>query len=291
MTKITEMNKIKLPGDTITLNNGIEMPVLGYGTYLSTDEETRSGILNAIDSGYRMIDTASYYGNEAAAGEAIRTSGIPRDELFVTTKLWNTDRGYRSTLDAFNRSLELMGLDYLDLYLIHWPANRKQFGAGASGANAETWQAFEELYKQGRVRALGVSNFMPRHLKDLYETATVNPAVNQIEFHPGLTQKETLTFCTDNDIAVQGWSPLGRRSVLDSEPLIRIGADHGKTPAQTALRWSLQHGVVPLPKSIDPGRIEENTELFDFELSGDEMDEIDALPEARQGGHPDEVEF
>lgn len=283
------MDSINSP---VTLANGYQMPCVGYGTYQTPADETRTAVAEAIKLGYRHIDTAAIYGNEAGVGEAIVTSGLDREELFLTTKLWNTERGYDSTLAAFETSLNTLGLDYVDLYLIHWPANYLQFGDDAKRINAETWRAFEDLYEQGRVKTIGVSNFLPHHLEALAETARIIPMVDQVEFHPGWFQRSIYRYCQDKGIVLQAWSPLGQRAALDNSELVSIGAKHGKTSAQVCLRWALQHGVVPLPKTVTPARMVENADLFDFELSGADMELIDNLsisggPSAR----PDEALF
>ena len=278
--------------DTITLANGYRMPSLGYGTYQTPADETRTAVAEAIKLGYRHIDTAAIYGNEAGVGEAIEESGIDRDEFFLTTKLWNTERGYDTIRAAFETSLNTLGVDYVDLYLIHWPANYLQFGDDANRLNAETWRAFEDLYEEGRIKAIGVSNFLPHHLDALAETARITPMVDQVEFHPGWFQRSIHRYCHDKGIVMQGWSPLGQRAALDNPDLIAIGEKHGKTSAQVCLRWALQHGVVPLPKSVTPARMAENADVFDFELSDADMEHIDNLsisggPSAR----PDEALF
>jgi hypothetical protein len=283
------MDSINSP---VTLANGYQMPCVGYGTYQTPADETRTAVAEAIKLGYRHIDTAAIYGNEAGVGEAIVESGLDREEFFLTTKLWNTERGYDSTLAAFETSLNTLGLDYVDLYLIHWPANYLQFGDDAKRINAETWRAFEDLYEQGRVKAIGVSNFLPHHLEALAETARIMPMVDQVEFHPGWFQRSIYRYCQDKGIVLQAWSPLGQRAALDNPELVSIGAKHGKTSAQVCLRWTLQHGVVPLPKTVTPARMVENADLFDFELSGADMELIDNLsisggPSAR----PDEALF
>lgn len=283
------MDSINSP---VTLANGYQMPCVGYGTYQTPADETRTAVAEAIKLGYRHIDTAAIYGNEAGVGEAIVESGLDREEFFLTTKLWNTERGYDSTLAAFETSLNTLGLDYVDLYLIHWPANYLQFGDDAKRINAETWRAFEDLYEQGRVKAIGVSNFLPHHLEALAETARIMPMVDQVEFHPGWFQRSIYRYCQDKGIVLQAWSPLGQRAALDNPELVSIGAKHGKTSAQVCLRWALQHGVVPLPKTVTSARMVENADLFDFELSGADMELIDNLsvsggPSAR----PDEALF
>ncbi|MDF2671150.1 MAG: aldo/keto reductase family protein [Paenibacillus sp.] len=267
------------------LSNGVLMPRLGLGVWKVTEEEQLiQAVHAAIEAGYRSIDTATIYGNEAAVGEAIRTSGINRDELFITTKVWNSDQGYESTLAAFEASLDKLGVESLDLYLIHWPVK---------GKYKDTWRALEKLYADGRVRAIGVSNFHEHHLVDLLKDATVVPMVNQVELHPRLSQVSLRKFCRDNGIQIEAWSPLMQGGELLNLPLLQeIGASHGKTAAQSVLRWQIQHGIVTIPKSVTPSRIQENAQLFDFELTSAEMEAIDALNENRRvGADPDNFNF
>lgn len=275
--------------DTYTLTNGVKIPCVGFGTWQSpNDETTVNAVKHAIQTGYRHIDTAYVYQNEKTVGEGIQASGVAREELFITTKLWNSNRGYDNTLFAFDRSMKLLGLDYLDLYLIHWPANKE----GGKEINRDTWRAFETLYKEQRIRAIGVCNFLVHHLKDLIETADIAPMINQIEFHPGTMQKETVDFCKKNQIVVEAWSPLGSGRVLEDATLKAIAARYGKSVAQLCIRWCLQHQTLPLPKSVTPSRITENTQIFDFELSAEDMQTIDRLPEFGYSNmHPDEVDF
>lgn len=278
--------------DMAVLNNGTKMPCIGYGTYKTPNEEIYDAVTAALKAGYRHIDTAAYYKNEEGIGRALKDCGIPREEIFVTSKVWNTDRGYESTKKAFARSMENLGFDYIDLYLIHWPANRKMFGEEAKKINADTWRALEELYAEGKVKAIGVSNFWPHHLEELMEMAKVKPMVNQIEFHPGWAQLEVVDYCQKNDIVVEAWSPLGRSAVLGNEVLKGIAEKYGKGTAQVCIRWVMQHGVVPLPKTVTPARMTENADVFDFELTEEEMLAIDALKDL--GGKcslPDEVDF
>ncbi|QKG83789.1 aldo/keto reductase [Kroppenstedtia pulmonis] len=270
--------------DRTTLNNGVQMPWFGLGVYKAEEgDEVIQSVQHAIRHGYRSIDTASFYGNEEGVGIGIRQSGIPREDIFVTTKVWNDDQGYDSTLNAFEESRRHLGLDTVDLYLIHWPV---------SGKYIETWRALEHLYEKGLVRAIGVCNFQIHHLKDLMANAKIVPAVNQVEYHPRLTQKELHRFCRENGIQLEAWSPLMRGEILKEETLVKIAANHGKTPAQVILRWDLQHGVVTIPKSVRPERIEQNADIFDFELSQEEMEKIDALNQNhRIGPDPDHFDF
>ena len=278
----------------IKLNNGVEIPCVGYGTFRTDPAVTAQAVQDAIAAGYRHIDTAKVYENEVGVGQGIKAAGVPREELFVTSKLWNTDRGYEATKAAFQASLDRLGLDYLDLYLIHWPANEKQFGADAAKINAETWRAMEELYEAGKIRAIGLSNFMPHHVAELLKTAKIKPMVDQIEVHPGWTHAEEIKKLQAMDIVVEAWGPLGGQgaTVLVDPTMQKIAAAHGKTPAQVSLRWILQQGVVPLPKSVHVDRLKQNMELFDFELSNEEMQTIAALPNlGGQCKDPDDVDF
>ena len=278
----------------IKLNNGVEIPCVGYGTFRTDPAVTAQAVQDAIAAGYRHIDTAKVYENEVGVGQGIKAAGVPREELFVTSKLWNTDRGYEATKAAFQASLDRLGLDYLDLYLIHWPANEKQFGADAAKINAETWRAMEELYEAGKIRAIGLSNFMPHHVAELLKTAKIKPMVDQIEVHPGWTHAEEIKKLQAMDIVVEAWGPLGGQgaTVLVDPTMQKIAAAHGKTPAQVSLRWILQQGGVPLPKSVHADRIKQNRDLFDFELSNEEMQEISALPNlGGQCKDPDDVDF
>lgn len=278
--------------DVFLLHNGISIPCIGYGTYKTTQEEVCDAVLAAVKTGYRHIDTAAYYHNEEGVGRAVRECGVSREELFVTSKVWNTDRGYENTKKAFAASMERLGLEYLDLYLIHWPANRKQFGGDAEKINAETWKALEELYAEGKVRAIGLSNFLPHHIEELMKTAKVKPMVDQIEFHPGWAQLEVSEYCQKNGIVVEAWSPLGRRGALESGALREIGAKYGKSAAQVCVRWVLQHDILPLPKTVTPGRMAENADVFDFALTKEEMEVIDRLENlGGQCARPDEVDF
>lgn len=286
------MNKLS---DTFALNNGYAIPCVGFGTWQTPDGDTAvAAMKEAILTGYRHIDAAACYNNEQGVGEGIRqglaAAGLSREELFVTSKVWNTERGYRRTLAAFDKTLSDLGLDYLDLYLIHWPANSLQF-PNWEELNADTWRAMTELYQAGKVKAIGVSNFMPHHLRALMATS-VPPMVNQIEYHPGTMWKDTVDFCQQNGIVVEGWSPLGCGRVLGDERLAAIAARYGKSVAQVCLRWALQNGVLPLPKSVQPARIRENAAVFDFALSQEDMALINGLPEFGGSGlHPDQVTF
>ena len=251
---------------------------------------TVDAIVQALRLGYRHIDTAYFYGNETCVGEAIRASGLPREEIFVTSKVWNTDRGYQPTLAAFEKTMTHLGLDYLDLYLIHWPAYADKYD-NWEDINRETWRAMTELYQSGRVRAIGVSNFKPHHLKALLE-GPVKPMVDQIELNPGWQQRETVAFCAQHDILIEAWSPLGRGRVLGHPLLAELGRKYSKTPAQICLRWCLDKGYLPLPKSVTPSRIRENLNIFDFALTPEDIARLDALPPFGESGRdPDNVPF
>ncbi len=266
--------------ETVTLHNGVKMPRLGLGVFkVSEGEEVVESVKAAIRNGYISIDTAAIYKNEEGVGQAIKESGIAREELFVTSKVWNSDQGYETTLQAFEKSLNLLGLDYLDLYLIHWPGVDKY---------KDTWKALEKLYKDGRVRAIGVSNFQIHHLQDLMSDCEIKPMVNQVEFHPHLTQKELLAFCKNEGIQMEAWSPLKQGQLLEEPVLSKIAQKYNKSVAQVILRWDLQHDVVTIPKSIKENRIIENANIFDFELTQEDMENIDSLnQDSRAGSHPD----
>ncbi len=262
-----------------TLNDGNLIPQIGFGTYKATREEGIESVKNALQSGYRFLDTAAKYDNEEDVGEGIKQSGIPREEIIVTSKVWRENMSYDNTKTALAESLKKLQLDYLDLYLIHWPANERNYGAGWKNANAEVWRAMEDLQAEGLVKSIGVSNFWPEHLEALLETAKVKPAINQIEFHPGYWQPEVLKFSQDLGITVESWSPFARGRIFGNEVLERIAEKHQKTVSQIALRWIVQHGVIAIPKSTTLERIKENPEIDDFELSDDEMLLINGIPE------------
>jgi 2,5-diketo-D-gluconate reductase A len=267
---------------TITLNTGAAMPQLGFGVWQIPDEETVSAVGTAIEAGYRSIDTAAAYGNEEGVGKAIASCGVPREELFVTTKLWNGDQGHDAALRAFDLSLDKLGLDYVDLYLIHWPLPAKD-------AYVETWKALEKVHGEGRARAIGVSNFQIAHLRRLLEETDVVPALNQIELHPYLQQEELRAFHAEHGIATEAWSPLAQGGgLLKDETITRLASEYDRTPAQIVLRWHLQLGNVVIPKSATPSRIRENIEVFDFELSDDDMAAIArSNRDERTGPDPD----
>ncbi|WP_430152771.1 aldo/keto reductase [Peribacillus simplex] len=268
----------------ITLHNGVQMPQLGFGVFkVKNGNETVESVKKAIEVGYCAIDTAAIYGNEEGVGQAIRECGVPREKLFITSKVWNTEQGYETTLKAFDDSLNRLGLEYLDLYLIHWPGKDKYL---------ETWKALEKLYKDGKVKSIGVSNFHVHHLENLLANSEVKPVVNQIELHPLLTQVEIREYCAKHEIKVESWSPLGRGNLLEEPTINHIAKKHGKSSAQVLIRWHLQNDLVVIPKSITPSRIEENAQVFDFSLSLNEMNQIDALNKnERFGSNPDELLF
>ncbi|WP_019005612.1 aldo/keto reductase [Cohnella laeviribosi] len=274
--------------DTTTLRNGVRMPWLGIGVFqVEEGDELVQALKFAVKHGYRSIDTAAIYKNEASVGQAIREAlaetGLAREELFVTSKVWTADLGYEQTLAAFDTSLNKLGLDVLDLYLIHWPVE---------GKYKEAWRALEALYKQGRVRAIGVSNFQIHHLEDLMRDAEIKPMVNQVEFHPLLTQEKLRSYCREHGIQLEAWAPLMQGQLLNHPVIAEIAGKYGKTAAQIILRWDLQHGVVTIPKSTKPGRIAENAGVFDFELAPEDVERIDRLNENRRvGPDPDNFDF
>jgi len=269
---------------TRTLHNGVEMPRLGLGVYKMTNpDEAINAMTTALKVGYRAIDTASLYANEKEVGESLRASKLKREDVFVTTKVWNSDQGYDQTLRAVETSLKNLGFDYLDLYLTHWPVKETFI---------ETYRAIERLYDEKLIRATGVSNHHQHHLEAIFAKANVKPMVNQIELSPRLTQYDLRTFCADNEIAVTSWSPLARGGLLNEPSLVRMGVKYGKTPAQIIVRWHLQHDLTVIPKSVTPERIASNADVFDFELSFEDMKNIDSLNlNERTGADPDNFSF
>ncbi|WP_091833463.1 aldo/keto reductase [Marininema halotolerans] len=266
--------------DTVTLNNGVNMPWLGLGVWQARGQEVEEAVSTALRFGYRSIDTAMIYGNEEGVGRGIRQSGVPREEIFVTTKVWNRDQGYDKTLNAFDESLARLGLDYVDLYLIHWPGKDRYI---------DTWRALEHLQKEGRARAIGVCNFQVHHLQELIQRTDTVPAVNQVEYHPRLAQKELAAYCQQQGIRLEAWSPLMQGGLLNHSTLQKIADRHGKSVAQIILRWDIQNGVVTIPKSVKEHRIRSNADIFDFTLSSEDMALIDELNrEERIGPSPDE---
>jgi diketogulonate reductase-like aldo/keto reductase len=267
----------------LTLNTGASVPQLGFGVFKVPLDETAKAVANALQAGYRLIDTAAMYRNEEGVGQAIADSGIPRDEIFVTTKLNNDAHGHDNALRAFDASSKRLGLDHIDLYLIHWPQPKQD-------KYVETWKAFEELHRDGRARAIGVSNFEPHHLQRLLDECEVVPAVNQIELHPYLTQTELRALDAEHGIITEAWSPIARGGqLLQDQVIVTIAEKYGQTPAQIVLRWHLQLGNLVIPKSVTPSRIEQNFDVFGFELDGDDMEAISGLDRGeRTGPHPDQ---
>ncbi len=267
----------------VVLSNGVTIPMLGFGTFKIPDGEiTVKSVKAALDLGYRHIDTAAVYQNESGVGEAIRQSGVPREQIFVTSKLWNSDQGYDSTLKAFDATMNRLGFDYLDLYLIHWP----------KPLNSETWRAMEKLYKEKRIRAIGVSNFHVHHLEDLLASCEIEPMVNQVEFHPRLVQRPLLDFCKMRGIQYEAWSPLMQGKIFDIPLMKELAAKYKRTVSQIVLRWDIQMGVVTIPKSTHPERIKENMGIFDFVLSDEDMKAITSLDRGeRVGADPDNFNF
>jgi len=257
--------------DCYTLSNGVEIPCIGFGTWQTPDGDVAvSSVLSALQAGYRHIDTAQGYGNEESVGTAVKKSGIDRKEIFITSKLNNSEHGYQKTLDAFEETMKKLDMDYIDLFLIHWP-NPIAFRDNWQEANAGTWKAFEELYNAGRIRSIGISNFHPHHIEELMKTATIAPMVNQIRLCPGDTQDEVVEYCRSRNILLEAYSPLGVGKIFDVPEMQMLAEKYEKSIAQICIRWSLQRGYLPLPKSVTPARIKENAEVFDFELSADDV--------------------
>lgn len=262
--------------ETVPIAHGVDMPRLGFGTYRSQPgAESEQAVTWALEAGYRSIDTAALYGNEASVGNAVRASGVPREEVFVTTKVWNDDQGYRTTLAAFERSLNSLSLDYLDLYLVHWPMPSRM---------RETWRAMEEIARSGRCRAIGVCNHLAHHLEALTAFASIRPAVNQVEFHPRLQQPALQQYCRANSITLEAWAPIMRGGVHHIPEIRRIAEEHERTPAQVSIRWILQRGLIAIPKSTHLERIRENADVFGFTLSDEDMAAIDSLDAAQRIG-------
>ncbi|MBT2688756.1 aldo/keto reductase [Bacillus sp. ISL-47] len=267
-----------------TLHNGVKMPWFGLGVFKVQDgDEVVQSVKAALKAGYKSIDTAAVYQNEEGVGQAIKEAGVPREELFITTKVWNSDQGYESAIQAFETSLKKLGLDYIDLYLIHWPVK---------GKYKETWKALETLYKEKKVRTIGVSNFHIHHLEDLLQDAEIKPMVNQVELHPLLNQSELREFCRKQEIQIEAWSPLAQGELLDNTVLKEIAEKYSKSAAQVILRWDLQNEIVTIPKSVKEHRIIENADIFDFELTEEDMNKINSLNENRRvGPDPDNFNF
>ena len=278
--------------DTFTLNNNVKIPCVGFGTWQAQEGETAfQAVKAAFDAGYRHIDTAAGYGNEKSVGRAVKESGLPREEVFITSKLGNDDHGYDETLAAFEKTMKNLDMDYLDLYLIHWP-NPIKSRDNWQQANAGTWKAFEKLYESGRIRSIGISNFMPHHIDALLETARIKPMVNQIKLCPGETQEPVVDYCRKQDILLEAYSPLGTGEIFDVPDMKKLSEKYNKSIAQIALKWSLQMGFLPLPKSVTPSRIRENIELFDFELSQEDLKMIAGLEDCcGKATDPDTTSF
>lgn len=295
MNRATDPAACTSPADTLILSNGVRIPCLGFGTYRNEDSEVcRASVLEALGAGYRHIDTAAFYNNEEGVGAAIRESGLDRSEIFVTTKLWNTDQGYDSALRAFDLSMKKLGLDTLDLYLVHWPVSMN-FAADYPAALLDTWRAFEQLLADGRVRAIGVCNCLKEHLNVLFDACKVAPMVNQIEYHFGFRdpdQEEAARFSRERGMVVEAWAPLCRGKAFGDPDLVWVAKKHGKTEAQVLVRWCMQRGTLPLPKSATPARIRENADIFDFALDDADMALLSASDKiGRLGPHPTEARF
>lgn len=269
---------------TWKLRNGLEMPYFGLGVFQSGDgQEVIQAINSALETGYRHIDTASIYQNEKGVGNAVNNSEVGRENIFVTSKVWNSDQGYDTTLKAFDNSLKRLGFDYLDLFLVHWPVQ---------GKYKETWRALEHLYNQGLVKSIGVSNFLIHHLDDLLSTAKITPMVNQVEFHPYVVQQDLLDYCAEKKIQFESWSPLMQGKILQVKELQELAVKYEKNVVQLVLRWNLQKNVIVIPKSVKKGRIESNADIFDFEISAEDISLIDSLDKnERTGAHPDTFDF
>lgn len=273
---------------TYTLNNGVQIPAVGFGTYKAADGKSADVIKAAIGSGYRYFDTASFYGTETYLAEAIRQSGLPRKDFFIASKLWKTEMGYENARDAFRRTLENLETDYLDLYLIHWPLPEPGY-ENWKELDRETWRVLEELYAEGKIRAIGLSNFLPHHIENILAGCTVRPAVDQIEYHPGYSQEAAVQYCKENGILVQAWSPIGRSRVLKDPLVCELAAKYRVSPAQICLKFAVQRGIVPLPKSSSPERMKQNMDLFSFEMEQEDIWRLATMPQSGWSGeHPDQ---
>ena len=269
------------------LNNGVEIPAVAFGTYKAADGKSADVIRTAIEAGYRYFDTASFYGTETYLAEAVRESGISRDEIFIASKLWKTEMGYDNVKKAFGRTLENLETDYLDLYLIHWPLPEPGYKEWKQ-LDKETWRAMEELYQEGKIRAIGLSNFLPHHIENILEDCTVRPAVDQIEYHPGYSQEAAVQYCKERDILVQAWSPIGRQRVLTEGLVQELAEKYGVSPARICLKFAVQRGIIPLPKSSSMERMKDNLDLYSFEMEQEDIWRLATMPQAGWSGeHPD----
>lgn len=270
-----------------TLSNGVKVPMVGFGTWKPEGREDVNANEMALEAGYRYFDTASYYGTEASIGEAIKNSGIPREELFLTSKVAKSEMGYEGTKKAFAQSLERLQTDYLDLYLIHWPKDQAD-NPDWKQLDLDTWKAMEELYEEGKIKAIGVSNFLPHHIENILNNCKIKPMVNQIEFHPGYTQEATVSYCQERGILVQAWSPMGRMRVLQEPLVVELAQKYQVSPAKICLRYALQRGITILPKSSSLERMKQNLDVFCFEISQEDMYRISCMPQVGWSGlHPD----
>lgn len=269
------------------LNNGVEIPAVAFGTYKAADGKSADVIRTAIEAGYRYFDTASFYGTETYLAEAVRESGISRDEIFIASKLWKTEMGYDNVKKAFERTLENLETDYLDLYLIHWPLPEPGYKEWKQ-LDKETWRAMEELYQEGKIRAIGLSNFLPHHIENILEDCTVRPAVDQIEYHPGYSQEAVVQYCKERDILVQAWSPIGRQRVLTEGLVQELAEKYGVSPARICLKFAVQRGIIPLPKSSSMERMKDNLDFYSFEMEQEDIWRLATMPQAGWSGeHPD----
>lgn len=269
------------------LNNGVEIPAVAFGTYKAADGKSADVIRTAIEAGYRYFDTASFYGTETYLADAVRESGISRDEIFIASKLWKTEMGYDNVKKAFERTLENLETDYLDLYLIHWPLPEPGYKEWKQ-LDKETWRAMEELYQEGKIRAIGLSNFLPHHIENILEDCTVRPAVDQIEYHPGYSQEAVVQYCKERDILVQAWSPIGRQRVLTEGLVQELAEKYGVSPARICLKFAVQRGIIPLPKSSSMERMKDNLDLYSFEMEQEDIWRLATMPQAGWSGeHPD----
>lgn len=269
------------------LNNGVEIPAIAFGTYKAADGKSADVIRAAIEAGYRYFDTASFYGTETYLAQAVRESEISRDKIFIASKLWKTEMGYENVKSAFERSLDKLNTDYLDLYLIHWPLPDPEYKDWKQ-LDKETWRAMEELYQAGKVRAIGLSNFLPHHIDNILEDCTVRPAVDQIEYHPGYSQEAAVQYCKERNILVQAWSPIGRQRVLEEPLVLELAGKYAVSPAQICLKFAVQRGIIPLPKSSSVERMKENLDLYSFEMEREDIWRLATMPQAGWSGeHPD----